>query len=121
MQVRDIAARLAAVLTARGTEADKIEAALKELSRSGDVGAARAARKAVEGSLKDSAKSVKALQDELDAAGDAKAAAKVRYRRPKFALSREHRGSAALRCPWSTLFADCVGSTWSRREDFEKL
>jgi oligosaccharyltransferase complex subunit alpha (ribophorin I) len=76
-KVRDLLVRLASVVAARSAEGDKVEAALKELSRSGDVGAARAARKAVESSLKDSARQLKALQDELEAAGDAKAAAKA--------------------------------------------
>jgi hypothetical protein len=82
VQVRDLLVRLASVVAARSAEGDKVEAALKELSRSGDVGAARAARKAVESSLKDSARQLKALQDELEAAGDAKAAAKVRTQGP---------------------------------------
>jgi hypothetical protein len=82
VQVRDLLVRLASAVAARSAEGDKVEAALKELSRSGDVGAARAARKAVESSLKDSARQLKALQDELEAAGDAKAAAKVRTQGP---------------------------------------
>eukprot|EP00850_Spirogloea_muscicola_P006245 SM000029S10540 [mRNA] locus=s29:725330:728234:+ [translate_table: standard] len=66
-EMMDAMQRLQKVMAVRLSFTERLEASLRDLVRTGDVAAAKASRKLLESSLKDTAKDVKSVTDVLEA------------------------------------------------------
>jgi oligosaccharyltransferase complex subunit alpha (ribophorin I) len=64
-EVMDVLQRLQKLLTVRQGADERLDASLKEVARTGDIAACKAARKSADAVWKGTAKDLKALQDEL--------------------------------------------------------